>query len=143
MSNVEDRLAIQDLMGRYIDAVNRSDGDAWIACWAEDNACWKLMGQPATGRTEILALWQGMMAGFEFAIMMPSSNLCTIDGDSASGHWYLHEYLRDKEGIGQTVLSRYLDTYVKVDGQWYFQTRDYDFIYNGPSDMSGAYTPLA
>ena len=48
----------------------------------------------------------------------------------------------DYEGVGQTVLSRYLDKYVKVDGQWYFQTRDYNFIYNGPSDMSGTYTPL-
>ena len=76
------------------------------------------------------------------ALMMPSSSLFAIDGDNASGHWYLHEYTRDLEGTASTILSRYVDTYVKQDGQWLFKTRAYDFIYNGPSDLSGTYTPL-
>ena len=141
MHNLEDELALKNLMARYVDAVNRRDGDAWSATWAEDSV-WNLLGSPVAGKDNILGLWQQMMSGFEFALMMPSSSLFEIDGDSASGHWYLHEYTRDLEGTASTILSRYVDTYVKQDGQWLFKTRDYGFIYNGPSDLSGTYTPL-
>ena len=39
-------------------------------------------------------------------------------------------------------MSRYTDDYVRVDGQWLFKTRRYDFIYRGPADLSGDYTAL-
>lgn len=141
MSSFEDDLALRNLMARYIDAVNRDDPDAWIATWAED-AVWNLMGEPVSGRDGILGLWQQMMANFEFAVMLPSSCLFEIDGASASGHWYLHEYLRDQQGAGVTVLSRYQDTYTRRDGQWLYQSRQYNILYNGPGDLSGTYTPL-
>lgn len=139
MSNLEDQQALRDLMARYIDAVNRYDEDAWVATWAPD-AVWNLLGNPISGRDNILALWRQMMQTFEFAIMMPSSSLFEVDGDTATGHWYLHEYTRDLEGKASTILSRYLDTYVRRDGQWLYQSREYNFIYNGPPDLSGDFT---
>ena len=140
MTLMEDELALRNLMGRYTDTVNRVDADAWIATWAEDGV-WNLLGNPVSGRDNILALWKQMMSSFEFALMLPSSCLFDVDGDTASGHWYLHEYTRDPEGNASTVLSRYLDTYTRQGGQWLFQSRDYSFIYNGPADLSGSYTP--
>lgn len=139
MNSIEDELALRNLMARYVDAVNRFDADAWIATWAEDGV-WNLLGTPVSGRDTILALWQQMMGTFEFALMLPSSCLLDVDGDSASGHWYLHEYTRDQEGNSSAVISRYVDTYVRQDGQWLFQTREYQFIYNGAPDLSGAFT---
>jgi uncharacterized protein (TIGR02246 family) len=139
MANLEDELALRNLMARYVDAVNRYDADAWIATWAEDGV-WNLLGNPVEGREAILGLWQQMMATFEYALLFPSSCLFEIDGDSASGHWYIHEYSRDLEGNSGVILSRYVDTYVKRDGEWLFKTRDYGFIYNGPSDFSGDFT---
>lgn len=139
MDSLADEIALRNLMARYVDAVNRRDGASWIATWAED-ASWNLLGMPVQGRDNILGLWQQMMGGFEFAVMMPSSCLFDIEGDQASGHWYLNEYTRDLEGNTGTVLSRYLDTYTRVDGNWLFQSRDYSFIYNGPADLSGDYT---
>jgi ketosteroid isomerase-like protein len=141
MNPLEDELALRNLMGRYADAVNRVDADAWIGTWAED-AIWNLLGNPVSGRDNILALWKQMMSSFEFALMLPSSCLFEVDGNTATGHWYLHEYTRDPEGNASTILSRYVDTYVKQDGQWLYQSRDYGFIYNGPADLSGSYTPL-
>lgn len=139
MSNLDDQQALRDLMARYIDAVVRYDEDAWIATWAPDSV-WNLLGNPISGRENILALWQQMMQTFEFAIMMPSSCLFQIDGDTASGHWYLHEHTRDTQGKASTILSRYLDTYVRQDGQWLYQSREYNFIYNGAPDLSGDFT---
>jgi len=141
MNALEDELALRNLMGRYADAVNRRDADAWVATWSPDGV-WNLLGNPVSGRDNILALWQQMMGSFEFALMLPSSCLFQVNGDSASGHWYLHEYTRDLQGTATTVLSRYLDTYVKQGGQWLFRSRHYSFIYNGPADLSGTYTPL-
>lgn len=136
MNTLEDELALRNLMARYVDAVNRYDAEAWINTWAEDGT-WNLLGTPVTGRTAILALWQQMMSTFEYALLFPSSCLFEIEGDSASGHWYLQEHSRDLEGNSSAMLSRYVDTYVKRDGQWLFMTRDYGFIYNGPPDFSG------
>ena len=140
MNSMEDEIALRNLMGRYSDAVNRVDADAWIATWAED-AVWNLLGNPVSGKDNILALWKQMMSSFEFALMLPSTCLFEVDGDTASGHWYLTEYTRDPEGAASTVLSRYTDTYTRKEGQWLFQSRDYSFIYNGPADLSGTYTP--
>jgi hypothetical protein len=128
-------------MARYVDAANRRDGASWAQTWADDGQ-WNLMGMEVRGRDEILGLWQQVVAGFEFAVLMPSSSSIDIDGKTASGHWYLQEFTRDLQGESALALSRYLDTYSKVDGQWYFQTRQYDFIYRGAADLSGEYTPL-
>ena len=141
MSTLEDEKALESLMARYVDAANRRSGDDWASTWAEDG-CWNLMGMEVTGRDNILALWQQVVAGFEFAILMPSSHLFEIDGDAATGHWYLQEFTRDLKGERFAAMSRYTDEYVKVDGEWLFKTRRYDFIYRGPADLSGEYTPL-
>ena len=141
MATVEDETRLRALMARYIDAVNRRDGEAWIRAWAED-ATWGLMGQEVQGRDNILALWQQMMSGFEFAVMMPSSSLFEVEGDSGSGHWYLQEFTRDLEGNAAMVLSRYRDTYSRVDGKWLYQSRHYDVMYFGPSDLSAGFNPL-
>ncbi len=141
MSRIEDQLALQDLMARYVDAVNRVDGAAWAATWAEDGK-WSLLGNEVAGRDSILAYWRQMMSGFEFALMMPGSCLLEIEGDSASGHWYLQEHTRDREGNAASVLGRYRDSYSRVNGQWLYQSRDYDIIYYGPADLSGNYSPL-
>ena len=141
MNSIEDELQLRNLMARYTDAVMRRDAEAWAATWAED-ATWNLLGNPVTGRDNILGLWQTMMQGFEFAALMPSSCLFQVDGDTATGHWYLHEYTRTTDGDTATILSRYLDSYVRQEGGWLYQSREYNFIYNGPADLSGAYTPL-
>ena len=141
MSTLKDELALNKLMARYVDAANRRDGAAWSSTWAEDGR-WLLMGMEITGRENILGLWQQVLEGFEFAILMPASGHFDIDGDTATGHWYLQEFTRDLQGEALAALSRYNDSYVKVNGQWLFASREYSFLYRGPADLSGEYTPL-
>ncbi|MGL4564799.1 MAG: YybH family protein [Halioglobus sp.] len=137
---LEDEVALRNLMSRYVDAVHRRDAAAWAATWSED-ACWNLLGTDVNGKAHIVALWQQMMGGFEFALMLPSSCLFNIDGDTASGHWYLQEVTRDREGNGSSIISRYLDTYCRHDGQWLYHSRRYSFIYHGTEALGGSYTP--
>lgn len=139
MNPIEDEIALRNLMARYADAVNRRDADAWIATWAPDGE-WNLLGEPVAGRDNILALWQQMMDGFEFALLLPASCLFQVTGDTATGHWYLHEYSRDLEGARNMLLSRYDDSYVKQAGEWLFHRRSCHFMYQGPPDLGGEFS---
>lgn len=141
MGRCDDERELRALMARYVDAANRRDGAAWAQTWAADGR-WIIAGMEVTGRDAILELWRQVIAGFEFALLMPASSLLRVDGDVASGHWYLQEFTRDLGGECTLALGRYLDTYSRREGQWLFQSRQYDFIYRGPADLSGDHTPL-
>ena len=136
---LEAEIALRNLMSRYVDAVHRLDAAAWAATWSED-ACWNLLGTDVNGKASIVALWQQMMGGFEFALIARWSCRFGIYGDTASGHWYLQEITRDREGKSSNIISRYLDTYCRRDGQWLYQSRRYSFIYHGTEDLAGSYT---
>ena len=136
-----DELAIRDLVARYIDAVNRYHKDDWAATWS-DSATWNLMGMEVSGRKAIVELWTNAMAGFEFAIMMLNSGTVTVDGETATGRWYLTEHLKTVEGDTNITLGVYDDEYRREDGAWLFARRSYQIIYQGPPDLSGNYTPF-
>lgn len=141
MIQLEDEKALRDLMASYIDAVYRNDGEAWKSTWATD-AEWNILGNSHTGIDNIYSMWQQVMASVEFALMMPSISRFEFEGDRASGFWYLQEVTRDHDGNTSNIISQYRDNYVRQDGKWLYQRRQYNFIYNGPADLSGAYTPL-
>ena len=142
MPRTDDELAIRDLNARYIDAVNRNDKDAWAATWSETGS-WDLMGMETSGRDQILQFWLGAMSSFDFAVMMLNSGTLQIDGDNASGRWYMTEHLKSKEGNPEMVLGVYDDRYRREDGHWLFAERRYRVLYRAPTDASGEYTPYA
>ena len=88
MSASTDELAIRQLAARYIDAVNRRDEGDWSATWSRD-ASWNLMGMQVSGREAIVAMWKGAMGTFRWVVMMLGSGTIELDGDTASGRWYL------------------------------------------------------
>ena len=84
MSNeVADRLAINELIATYNDAVMRFDADAWGSTWAEDGV-WSLpgMGDGIAGRDAIVATWKMAMDQFEFVGFFASPGPVQIDGDT-------------------------------------------------------------
>lgn len=139
-NSIEDEMAIQDLGARYVDAVNRLDGQAWKATWAE-NSTWLIMGQEITGRENIFEFWTQTMTMFDFVIMSLNSGTVDIVGDSASGRCYMTEYLCIKDTPPMMTQGVYDDTYIKEDGEWLIASRGYHVLYQGPSDLSGTYEP--
>ncbi len=129
MTTTNDDLALRNLMATYVDAVIKRDASSWGATWAE-NAEWNLLGNLVTGRDNIVGLWQQIMSGFELAIMQPSISQFVVLGDTATGYWYLQEFTKDFEGNTATLYSRYNDTYVKIDGQWLYQSRQYEILHH-------------
>lgn len=131
-----DELAIRNLVARYSDAVNRRDAAVWGDTWAED-ATWKIMGMEPQGRETIVKLWEQLMGGFPFVVQMPSEGLVTVDGDTATGRFYLHEWGKGPDGTGMLTLGVYHDTFQRDPDGWRFSERDFNSMYTGPADMSG------
>ena len=124
-----DRLAIQELIARYNDAVMRLDASAWGSTWAEDGV-WSLpgMGDGIRGRERILETWKMAMSQFEFVGFFASPGPLEINGDAAQGTLYQQEILYLKGGGERRVIGRYTDDFVKVNGQWKFAKRVYEVL---------------
>lgn len=140
---IEDDMAIRDLVYRYADAVCRRDEAAWADTWADDGL-WCLPGAPAArGKEAIVALWVGAMAGFPFVAQIVNYGTLQIDGDRASGRWYLTENIKFVDGGGMHNIGTYQDKYVKTADGWKFSERHYAILYNdeGKGDMSGTSNP--
>ena len=124
----DDRLDIIDLIARYAHTLDSGDLDGYVANFAPDATLFNR----SHGRDEIRAmvaqlykegragpLPNGDVAYRHFAQAM------TIDGVDAT-HANVHSYLLWVNMGSEPPVSsaaEYLDTMVKLDGQWYFQTR--------------------
>ena len=126
---VADELEIRHLVSAYADAVNRVDQALWSSTWATDST-WELPGAGEfSGKDNIVGLWVQAMGGFEFVAQLVYNGTLEIDGDTATGRWYLCEHLRPKgsEG-GMFNIGTYADEYVREDGAWRFKTRRYHVL---------------
>jgi hypothetical protein len=134
----DDYVALRQLAERYIDAVNRFDADAWISTWAADGE-WNT-GQPVQGREQILERWLGAMKRIPNVYMHVYSGVIDdVDGDRASGRWYLGEFLNMPDGSRTMNSICYVDAYSRSGGEWYFQSRKLVALYRGPADLSGQF----
>lgn len=128
MSSVGDRVAINDLLARYADGVNRRDAALWGSTWDQD-AHWLLFGpEPVRGRDAIVAAWHQAMAGFPFVAMMVSQGAVEIDGDRATGRSYSSEVARTADGRRLRVQGCYQDEYRRRDGLWGFSSRRFTVL---------------
>ncbi len=117
-----DRAAIRDLLERYADAVFRRDFDQWADCWAQD-AEWEILQFRRTGRAEVRALVEMLMAPLTFASMMVQPGPIAVDGDHASARVYLLEVVVGPQGE-RRMTNAYDDSYVRcADGCWRFAKR--------------------
>jgi len=128
MSLFEDRVAINDVLARYADGVNRRDAALWASTWDEEGE-WYLFGpDPVLGRDAIVAAWVEAMAGFPFVVMIASQGMVTIDGDSASGRSYTSEVAHPADGKRMRVQGCYDDRYRKRNGVWGFAFRQFTVL---------------
>jgi len=137
----DDYVALRQVAERYVDAVNRFDAAAWAATWAPDGE-WNI-GQVIKGRDEVLKVWKQAMGGIPNVYMHVYSGVIDdVTGDTASGRWYLGEFLNLADGSRSMNSICYFDTYVRIDGQWYIKTRRFSALYRGPADLSGEFMKL-
>jgi hypothetical protein len=138
---VEDELAIRSLVARYCDAVCRRDGRAWIATWAPD-CRWDLGGERVTeGRQATLALWTTATAKYPWVAQVAPTGTVQVEGDRATGSWYVLELNRLDDGSGTLHLGHYDDRYERTGEGWLFTERRFAMVYRGALDP-GTVLPL-
>jgi phenylpropionate dioxygenase-like ring-hydroxylating dioxygenase large terminal subunit len=133
--------AISDLVHSYADAVVHRDPEQWSATWAVD-AMWELgKGRRVEGREAILALWNSAMDGFKAVIQNVVNGTADLDEEAGtgSGRWYIMEHWARADDSRGILLAHYDDTYVRVDGDWLFASRELVIHYGGPVDLSAPF----
>jgi ketosteroid isomerase-like protein len=139
MSTKTDREQLAELVHRYADAVVHRNGEQWGSTWSE-NATWVLgPGREVTGRPAILELWYSAMARFDAVVQNVVNGEVSVDGDTATGRWYIMEHFRKSSGESGILLAFYDDTYVRGAGGWQFASRQLSAQYQGPPDLSATF----
>lgn len=118
----EDIEAIKKLKARYCLYVDTGEPDK-VADLFVEQAVWDggVVGR-YEGREAIRTFMRNLPQLLSFALHYVMNPLIEIQGDRATGQWYLSEPCTMVKG-NQAVwgTARYEDRYVKVGGEWKFQ----------------------
>jgi hypothetical protein len=130
----EDYTELRMVAERYVDAVNRFDPEAWGETWAPDGE-WTT-SEVRKGRENMVEVWTNIMESIDMVFMKVYSGVIDdVSGDTANGRWYLGEFLHRAGGTSENCIC-YEDTYRRIDGQWYIQTRKFVAVYRGETGLT-------
>ena len=153
MSYAADRAAIEDLMARYLFAMDYHDADTYAGCFTEDGeldwAMGVVKGREAI-RAEALSFKARIGEIFKDSSGAPAKlrhvvahKAIRIDGDRAwnTGFWFEMTNGGPDGSVALPSFGVYEDDLVRVDGQWLFSRRK---IYNEflPGRESGPANPV-
>ena len=143
---LEDIEDIKKLKHRYCALCDAGyDADALADLFME-NAVWdgKELGR-ADGRNEIQEFFQRAPERLPFAIHMVLNPIIEVNGDRATGTWYLFQTCTYAGAEYQAVWgsARYDEEYVRVNGQWKFQNLKLTSHFWTPFDQGWVKVPDA
>jgi uncharacterized protein (TIGR02246 family) len=130
----EDRIAVEDVMARYVWAVDSLDPDAYVALFTED-AVIDSNGILSKGHEEIRGIVTGLIKRYDDnkAKGLPTSNLYHVISnmritfpkpDEALHRSYWQTVHRDKDGkMTAAAMGRSMDRLVKRNGKWLIEER--------------------
>lgn len=146
-SYAEDRAQIEDLMGRYLFAMDWRDADAYAATFTEDGVL-DYAGGVEKGRAAIRAMVNGMRdneakRNADSKLRPPrtrhnvTNTVIKIQGNKATARSYWTAYANNNDQRKAEISSygHYEDELVKQNGQWLFTKR---VIYNEQLDKRAA-----
>ena len=120
VQTLEDIEAIKKLKARYCAGADERDEDKFVGCFTED-AVWDggNFGH-YEGKAAIREFFGTIPQVLSFAIHYVMNPRIEVNGDKATGYWYLLEPCTMLEGGEQAVwgIAKYEEEYVRVDGEW-------------------------
>jgi hypothetical protein len=123
ITRLEDIEAIKQLKVRYSHICDdMHNPDAIASVFAEDGVWESADFGTATGHAEIRALFSNFRDLFTFSQHNMTNPLIEVNGDRATGVWYIMGPWTLTEGNQETWMAlRYDDDYVKIDGEWKYK----------------------
>jgi hypothetical protein len=128
-----DRLALRELFDAYAHCADRRDAEGQKALFTDDTVFAVHMdgegSEPSyvlQGREALTPVFDDLNR-YEATTHFNGQSTVTIDGDSARGESYtIAHHLFSEEGNRMIMIAslRYLDTFAKIDGSWYFAERN-------------------
>jgi uncharacterized protein (TIGR02246 family) len=134
LGTYEDRIAVEDVMARYVWAVDSLDAEGYVAVFTED-AIIDANGNISKGREEIRKVVTSLIQRRDDtkAKGLPSSNLHHLISNvritflkpgEALHQSYWQTLIRDKDGkMTAAAMGRSEDRLVKRNGKWLIQSR--------------------
>ena len=123
LTRIEDLEAIKQLKARYCDICDDDHNPDKITTIFAEDGIWEGAGfGKAQGHEAIRALFQSFQQLISFSQHMVVNPIIEIDGNSAKGTWYfLGPFTFRKNNEAKWVAVRYVDDYVKVNGEWKYK----------------------
>jgi hypothetical protein len=127
-----DRLALRELFDAYAHCADRRDAEGQKALFTDDTRFAVYMDGDGSEPTYVLHGREALIPVFddlnryEATTHFNGQSTVTIEGDRATGESYTiahHVFSEDDARKIMIASLRYLDTFAKIDGHWYFAER--------------------
>ena len=132
-SESADRLAIRELFDAYAHCADRRDAEGQKALFATDTRFAVYMDGDRAEPTYVLEGREALtpvfddLSRYDATTHFNGQSTVTINGDRATGESYtIAHHVFSEEGSRKIMVAslRYLDTFIKVDGGWFFAERN-------------------
>ena len=132
-SEAADRLALRELFDAYAHCADRRDADGQKALFTDDTRFAVFMDGEGSEPTYVLegreALTQVFadLERYEVTTHFNGQSTVSLQGHRATGESYTiahHVFTEDGNRTIMVASLRYLDTFTKIDGRWYFAARN-------------------
>ena len=123
LDRIESLAMINQLAVRYALSLDSRNMDALVDLFVADVR----VGKTETGRAALHRWYSVAMREPKTSVHLVANHIVDFDdADHAHGIVYCHDELeRPEQGNWETGKLQYWDTYVRVDGEWYFQRRKF------------------
>jgi hypothetical protein len=132
-SEAADRLAIRELFDAYAHCADRRDAERQKALFTLETRFAVYMNGEGSEPTYVLEGREALAPVFadlnryEATTHFNGQSTVTLAGDQATGESYtIAHHLFHEEGVRMIMVAslRYLDTFAKIDGSWFFAERN-------------------
>src|ERR1022692_182777 len=131
-AELADRVAVREVFDAYARCADTRSAEGQKALFTEDTRFVVLMEGAGTDPTYVIEGREGLSPVFddlnryEVTMHFNGQSTITLDGDQGTGDSYTiahHVYTEDGTRRMMAAWLRYLDTFAKIDGAWYFAER--------------------
>ena len=141
LETIADELAIRRLVDTFCDGVNSRDSALWGSVWDDEGSTFCLSGTERAGKDAIVAGFVNGIAAYELLVQIAPNGSIEIDGDTATGRWYILEIGRLRGGSSSQQVALCRDQYRRTADGWRLRRREVERIYKGDAALAGWMRP--